>query len=302
MTSTTSSTVMRPSSLPSAETTARRHEVARLEQLRRPRRAGMSGGIGAASGSILRVHGAIRDPRSAGASGTARRGSGRGDSRRTGGRSAPAARRACAGSAARPRACTSGRTVTVSVFMRPPAVSRRILEHAREALAVLLVHRAQDLRGSRPRAVRRAGPRGRPSSRPSVAATSSSGSMPLEEFAAHFLVELDQHVALDAGFDELPDEQARARRQRLEQRARLRPGADAADHAVGAPQAARRGLSWIAAKSRAAIVACGRAFRSLRQRVVAHEELRIFLAEMPARAARRGRPSGAGRRCSRSRS
>ena len=43
-----------------------------------------------------------------------------------------------------------------------------------------------------------------------------------DQLGAHFLVELDQHVAFDLGVDELPDDLALGRRQRLDQRGDLR--------------------------------------------------------------------------------
>ena len=82
------------------------------------------------------------------------------------------------------------------------------------------------------------------------------------QFAADFFRQLDQHVALDPGIDQFPDQRALRRRQGLEQQRCLRR-MHGIQHAIGAAQAAGGERSLDGGEPRTAVAArrCGFAHR-----------------------------------------
>ena len=75
----------------------------------------------------------------------------------------------------------------------------------------------------------------------------------VDELLAHFLVELDEHIALEVPLDHLPDEFALSWRNGLEQRGDL-GGVQRRHHALGRAQ--RTGVEGLAQRAEPHLLAC----------------------------------------------
>ena len=76
----------------------------------------------------------------------------------------------------------------------------------------------------------------------------------VDELQAHFLVELDEHIALEVPLDHLPDEFALSWRHGLEQQGDL-GGVQRRHHALGRAQ--RAGVEGLAQRAEPHLLACG---------------------------------------------
>ncbi len=100
-----------------------------------------------------------------------------------------------------------------------------------------------------------------------------------DQLAAHLLGQLDQHVALRPGVDELPGDGALRGRQRLEEVSHL-GGMQRVHHAVRPAQAPGGEGLLDRGDACTAVVEGGSGLGHCGQSVVAHEELRVLRAEV----------------------